>query len=191
MTIFLVLTVSYCAGLLCYAGVLCRELRPVTLHQIRTVAGGPSGLIKTLYIRPLQSHGQYTGSKHSDTSRKYVGLTLSKYLYPGRAINSTGTVTFYALYSADRKSITHFAATAGTHHASAVRLYLDTCSYLMSTYYYLYMSVFLGLVFLKDIYRLLKGKANVDAEVERTYNESTAGRWHGRIMTVFMLFLIL
>lgn len=97
MTFSLMITIGYCMGLLVYAGILSRQLRPVTTNNIRTFSAGPSGLIKTFYIRSRQT---YHLRRQSDTSRTYVGLTLSKYLYPANAINKAGSVTFYALYSA-------------------------------------------------------------------------------------------
>lgn len=188
MAFFLVITIGYCIGLLVYAGLLSRQLRPVTINNIRTFSAGPSGLVKTFYI---QSRQNYHLRRHSDTSRTYVGLTLSKYLYPANAINKAGVTTFYALYSADKTSVTHFAATAGNIPASAIRLYIDTLSYLMHAYYFLYFGVFLGLILLKDIYQRLKSKADIELEVANTYSASTVGKWHGRIVVVFLLFLLL
>ncbi|CAM3777294.1 hypothetical protein MUGA111182_09050 [Mucilaginibacter galii] len=175
-------------GLLLYAGMLSRQLRPVTMNNIRTFSAGPSGLIKTFYI---QSRQNYHLRRHSDTSRTYVGLTLSKYLYPANAINKASTVTFYALYSADKISVTHFAATAGNIPASAIRLYIDTLSYLMHAYYFLYFGMFLGFTLIKDIYQRIKGKADIESEVSNTYNASTVGKWHGRIWVLFLLFLLI
>lgn len=188
MTFSLVITIGYCMGLLLYAGILSRQLRPVTMNSIRTFSAGPSGIVKTFYI---QSRQTYHLRRHSDTSRTYIGLTLSKYLYPANAINRAGTVTFYVLHSADRSSVTHFAATAGKVPASALRLYIDTLSYLMHAYYLLYFGVFLGLTLLKDIYQRIKGKADIKHEVSNTYNTSMVGNWHGRVWMLFILFLLI
>ncbi|MCJ8211340.1 hypothetical protein MUY27_16600 [Mucilaginibacter sp. RS28] len=152
--------------------VILQEVKPLTIYDVYTGSSGPSGLIKGYYIKKYHHNGPSLIRKGSDTTRNYAGFTLARLLYPTSAINKVRTVTFYARFASDHKSITPFAATAGTRPASGLRLVIDVTDYLLLRYSLFTIAFFICSVFLGDIYRRFKKKQDVTAEVKEVCNQS-------------------
>lgn len=149
-----------------------QEVKPVTIHDVYTDSSGPSGLVKGYYIKKHHHGRPALIRKGSDTTRDYAGFTLARLLYPTDHINKAHTVTFYAQISSYQKSITHFAAQAGTEPASKLRLVIDVIDHLLLRYCLLTIGFFICSTFLGDIYKRFKKDQDVSAEVKEVYDNS-------------------
>ncbi len=148
------------------------EVKPLTIHDVYTDSSGPSGVVKGYYIKQYHHGGPALIRRGSDTTRDYAGFTLARLLYPTSRINNARTVTFYAEIAADHKSITHFAAKAGTEPASKLRLIIDIIDHVLLKFSLLNTAFFIGSAYLGDLYKRFKKGQDVSAEVKEVYDRS-------------------